>query len=114
MPELELSLGEEAKEMLEKMRIFGKPIMRYSNITGRYYLTFEPGIELSDGCCLTGVAEHRDTPEEAVVAFYSRLRSERKKIVIHAMSDDRREYVYSPFKDDFVPYTGMDTLSVEL
>lgn len=63
-----------------------------SEYTQRWYVASR--IEVTNGVFLSGVSEHRDTPEDAIDAFMGRLTSVplRHAIVVNADRDNRRHY----------------------
>jgi len=61
--------------------------IRYSTYTRKFYVSTKA--EIKEGIILRGIAEHRDTPEEAIEAFNERIKG--KLIVINAMRPNRKE-----------------------
>jgi hypothetical protein len=45
--------------------------LAFSEWTQKWYVVAD--IEVSDGCVIGGIAEHHDTPDQAVLAFLGRL-----------------------------------------
>jgi hypothetical protein len=63
----------------------------FSEYTHQWYVS--ASIEIGDGSMLTGGAEHRNTPNEAVEAFYDRLTSiNLDQYVVSKYRGHRREW----------------------
>lgn len=72
--------------------------LQLSTFTRKWYV--DARIEISDGCMLSGVTEHRDTPDLAVLAFINTLMAIDSNqfdrcIVANAMVGERRQYVWN-------------------
>ena len=64
-------MSERAKKL---MNIYAKQFhgeLKYSTISEQFYVS--ANVDIKDGCLLKGICEHRDTPEEAVMAFHDRI-----------------------------------------
>lgn len=67
------------------------PAVQYSQYTGKWYGTMN--IDIGDGHMRSGVAEHRATPEEAVIAFFDRLIDECYHMSPFVLTGDKRVLV---------------------
>jgi hypothetical protein len=99
--------------MLQMQAIVGDQhgvALRLSEYTGKGYI--EAPIEISDRSILSGGAAHRDTPDEAVRAYYEYLKQAdgiEKRIVTNAWSDNRKEFRWNGASFvECVPWTVMD------
>lgn len=72
--------------MLDKKGLL--PECHYSTVTEKFYWTSK--LEVKDGCMLTSIVEHRESPEEALDAYRDRLQG---KDLIADFEDGRREYI---------------------
>lgn len=62
-----------------------------SEYTGKWYV--EAKVEISDGCILSGVTEHRETPAQAVRAFVDRLQAiTLDEVIVAKPIGERRHY----------------------
>lgn len=60
------------KRARELMNIYHKQFnaeLKYSTISEQFYVSGK--VDIKEGCMLKGICEHRDTPEEAVMAFHN-------------------------------------------
>lgn len=74
----------------------------YSKWTDRFYVSDR----IEDGSkhgFLISMTEHRETPDDAVVAYFARLAA-CKRIVVNAYSDDRREVKWDPIHCRWAAY----------
>jgi len=65
-------------------------LTRYANQGNRWTAKFY-GCEISDCGCLVGEYGNADSPTASIADYVAKIRN--KKIVFHAMSDSRREFV---------------------
>lgn len=81
-------------EMLLIKSIDPDASLRLSEWTRRWYV--EAKIEVSDGAVLSGITEHRDSPDEAVAAYLERLREVNQNDSDHVLAarvaGDRRHF----------------------
>ena len=62
-----------------------------SEYTGKWYI--EAKVEVSDGCILSGVTEHRETPAQAVRAFVEALQAiSLDEVIVAKPTGQRRHY----------------------
>jgi hypothetical protein len=80
------------EQMALIMELDAMACVRFSRHTGKWYVAAT--LEISDGCFLTGVTEHRHTPERAVAAYLERIQSvaEGERVVAGAYTLARKEW----------------------
>lgn len=72
-----------------------KANLEFSEWTQKWFVAAD--IEISDGCIIGGITEHRDTPDQAVLAFLARLQGVdygdlENVIVTNSLRPERRHW----------------------
>lgn len=84
-------MNEVARVMLLIKTVDPDASLKLSEYTGKWYI--EARIEVGDGAILRGCTEHRDTPGEAVLAYFDNLRMLKvDEYIVGRYLDQRREY----------------------
>lgn len=73
--------------------------IKFSSTTKKFYVT-QPMVEMSEKGFLIGPTCHEDTPDEALRAYFNRLKNGR--VVVGAYTSFRKEYVFDAEEGVFV------------
>lgn len=80
--------------MLKILALDPDASLRLSRFTELWYVSAK--IEIGDGVLLTGVAEHRDSPEAAIGAFFERITNIKlDEYVVSHYCGQRREWSWN-------------------
>ncbi len=84
------------EDIMNKLKVLGEVSIRHSEYTGKFYVHMEPMLEIGDGHFLCGAIEHRETPDEAIKAYFNRITNLEwyEFLVIDAWGNNGKEYKY--------------------
>lgn len=96
----------ERDAMLAIKTLDNRACIRFSEWTGQWYV--EAKVEVSDGVCLRGGSEHRDSPTAAVYAYLDMLRAVGlDEVIVAYFGDERRHFRWNGYAFAEVPMVAV-------